>query len=157
MNKAESHNASVIVGDVPVSIQVKKMENGERRTILVFEKGLSVIITEAVSWGSAEDYPWQDGHVHHGLTESYTLISGWAIFLQVQEGGSLIKRTLDVPGETITFEPGVPHKVLLGPAAVISTHKFGQGVPNPDRKNNDWWPADDLFPQELLSLVPGSE
>lgn len=122
----------------------KFMENGEVRTRLVVSDGTRMSHTEMCDYDiSAGDLPWQDAHLHQGLIEQYTLIEGWAYF--ISEYDAAVTSHCTRIGETIKFAPGVPHVVLLGPNAKITTVLFGTPVPNPERKGEDWWPADNMF------------
>lgn len=120
----------------------KEMANGEIRNRLVFATGNRVSETVAEEWGlEGEMYPWQDAHFHRGQTEYYLLTQGWVIFL-FEEKGALYHIRPSV-GHMISFPPRTAHTVLLGTGAVMVTLLTGQSVGNPDRKNEDWWPAVD--------------
>ncbi len=110
-----------------------------------FSDGPTTAVTQAADWtpDDVSELPWQDPHFHVGLTEVYTLMSGWAQFIWLQPNIGVSR--LDVPGTTITFQPGTPHLVLLGPNAEISTTLFGEKVGNPDQNNSDWWPVKESF------------
>ena len=56
---------------------------------------------------------------------------------------------MEESGQTITFEPGVPHLVLPGPKSILFTVTYGDAVPNPDRGNNDWWPVERDFSKRV--------
>ena len=137
----------------------KVMENGEERTRIIFPGGMSISTTVADDWSpQLKVMPWQDPHFHGGyvaeggLTEVYTQVEGWSAYIWQGENGVLARVILDKAGETINFKPRVPHRVLLGPKAAISTQVFGVPVGNPDRKNNDWWPAQDDFMRKVTAI-----
>jgi hypothetical protein len=123
----------------------KTMPNGEERTRMRFAVGPATVITRSSDWKPKDgtELPWQEAHYHAGLTEVYTLISGWAQFIWLNPNVGVSR--LDTPGTTLTFQRGVPHLVLLGPGAEISTLLFGLSVPNHERGNNDWWPVAENF------------
>jgi len=140
----------VKVTEGEINITEKYMANGEVRKRVKYPGGTSFSLTKAADWKPEDGLPWQDAHCHKGLTEVYTLLSGIIVFIHRKD----IKQSkfsmdwLNVPGQTIAFNPLNYHVVLLGPNAVISTQLFGSGVPNSNRKNNDWWPADENFMKE---------
>lgn len=135
-----------------VAFTRKVMENGEIRERVKFPDGTSISQTTAENWPlDTPDLPWQDPHSHGGLVEVYTLIKGLAAFIW-KDGKAPSCLLLREPGATISFLPQVPHLVLLGPEARISTLLFaGPGGPmsNPYRKGNDWWPASLEFVREI--------
>lgn len=123
----------------------KVMPNGEVRTRMRFSDGTITTITEAADWkpDDASELPWQEAHCHLGLTEVYTLLGGWAQFISLKP--NICVSRLEVPGTTVTFDPYISHVVLLGPKAKIHTLLFGEKVPNSEKNNSDWWPAEDDF------------
>jgi hypothetical protein len=122
----------------------KYMENGEIRTRLVLPDGTRLSYTEMCDYGAfSGNLPWQEAHLHKGLTEQYTLVDGWAYFIFEHDAAATSFCTK--VGQTIQFAPGVPHMVVLGPKAKLITQLFGTPVPNPERKDSDWWPADSTF------------
>lgn len=131
----------------------KVMPNGEERTRIRFATGHATVITRSPDWKpkAGAELPWQEAHYHAGLTEVYTLISGWAQFIWLNPNVGVSR--LDTPGTTLTFQRGVSHLVLLGPSAEISTLLFGLGVPNYERSNNDWWPA----PEDFFAKIEGKK
>ncbi len=134
----------------------KKMDNGEVRTRVKYKNGFSISGTESSYWSPGDNgYPWQDSHFHVGLIEVYTQIEGWSVYIFQDPISNVIEsRILKNSGDTIVFRPGVPHSVLLGPGAIISTQLFGEPVGNPDRKNNDWWPVSDEYTESAKTLFP---
>ncbi len=131
----------------------KVMSNGEIRTRMVFTNGVSVSQTKAENWSAGlGDMPWQDAHYHGGLIEVYTNIEGISVYVWQEEGGSVLHSILEEPGETLVFKARVPHIVLLGPKARISTLLFGDPVGNSGRKNNDWWPVADDFIKSTVEV-----
>ena len=123
----------------------KVMPNGEERTRMRFATGPATVITRSPDWkpNDGNDLPWQEAHYHEGLTEVYILMRGWAQFIWLNPKAGVSR--LEVPGTTLTFQPRIPHLVLLGPGAEISTLLFGLSVPNYERNNNDWWPVPKNF------------
>jgi hypothetical protein len=120
----------------------KQMPNGEERRRLVTPYGSRMIETKAPHWDPLADvFPWQDAHLHKGLTEHYIINTGWVDFLFL-EGDQSAWQILSA-GQHIVFPPLVPHVVLMGPDAVMVTVTQGNPVGNPDRNNEDWWPFDD--------------
>ncbi len=122
----------------------KLMPNGEER-ISITIGDTKISITRAPTWKLAEQVPlpWQEAHLHKGLTETYQLVSGWIGIIWFE--GSVHQTILREPGEVRVFKPMVPHLVILGPAAEIITSSFGIPVPNPDKKGNDWWDVEAGF------------
>lgn len=123
----------------------KAMPNGEERRRVRFFGGPSISVTKELDWKpSRESLPWHDAHFYGGLTKTYILISGWVYFLWTDP--NVKARCMDEGGQTITFEPGVPHLVLPGPLSEILTSKYGDPLFNPNHpKKNDWWPVEEDF------------
>ncbi len=120
------------------------MPNGEVRTRLRIIDGPTTTVTKGPDWlPGNEPLPWQDGHYHRGLWETYTLVSGWVYFVLIDQ--NVKTSCLEKLGQTLTFKPSVQHLVLPGPKSVMLTSTYGDEVRNPDRGNNDWWPVDDAF------------
>jgi hypothetical protein len=141
----------------------KVMKNGEKRSRLKLPDGTSVSKTIAKKWSAAtKNMPWQDAHFHGGrakqggLVEVYTQLSGWSVYVW-KDRFTLYYQLSDQPGEEITFEPRVQHVVLLGPQAIIKTHRSGTPVGNPSRKGNDWWPATASFKQNAKGIIQDIE
>lgn len=132
----------------------KVMDNGEIRSRIKMPDGTIVTHTKAKDWSlGVREMPWQTAHLHEGLTEVYTQMEGWSAYIwkDGKDGNEKLFLTiLRDPGVTVTFLPQVPHVVLLGPNAFISTQLFGDTVGNPNRKGNDWWPVTEEFAQELI-------
>ena len=109
-----------------------------------FSDGPTASITTQIDWiPDSETLPWQDAHYHQGLFETYTLVRGWVYLLWIDP--NVKTRCMNQRGQTITFEPGIPHLVLPGPKSMILTTTYGDSVANPDRGNNDWWPVEENF------------
>ena len=113
---------------------------------MVFPNGLSVSSTELSYYevNSRDKLPWQTPHHHRGKTEVYVLLSGWAAFVWT-DADQAKWGIISEPGEAMAFTPGCDHNVLLGPDSHIGTMIFGEPVGNPDRNDNDWWPAPEGF------------
>jgi hypothetical protein len=125
------------------SFTYKKMGNGEERRRVVFPAGTRVSETIAADWNPVPGmFPWQDAHYHEGLTEHYFVQHGWVGFL-FETNGKLQWKKVEA-GSHICFDPKVPHAVLMGPKSVMATILVGISIGNPDRKNDDWWPAADF-------------
>jgi mannose-6-phosphate isomerase-like protein (cupin superfamily) len=118
----------------------KVMPNGETRTRLKFKTGLISTVTQMPEWKWEDGIPWQEAHFHKGLTERYVVLSGWmAYVLEVVPAGYTPHQVR--AGELITFGSGQEHLILLSPGAVVLTTLMGNPVGNPERENQDWWPA----------------
>lgn len=136
----------------------KVMENGEVRYRFMSGGGLSFSKTIASDWVITDDMPWQNPHRHgslcqvNGSVEVYTQVSGW-LFYVFEEGLEMHFGFLDCQGETITFQPGVEHIVLLGPKAVISTQRFSSEL----YQKNDWYPASEDFVSNFQKIKQGLE
>lgn len=123
----------------------KTMPGGEERRRIRFFAGPSASVTKELDWKPSNGpLPWHDAHFYAGLTKTYVLVSGWVYLLWADP--NVKTRCMDEGGQTITFEPGVPHLVLPGPMSVIMTAKYGDPLFNPDHPNkNDWWPVGEDF------------
>lgn len=122
----------------------KTMPNGEERRRIHFSDGPTASITTQINWvPDGEPLPWQAAHYHMGLFETYLLVSGWVYVVWIDQ--NVKTSCLKEPGQTLTFKPAIQHLVLPGPKSVILTSTYGDLVPNPDRGNNDWWPAEEDF------------
>jgi len=118
--------------------------SGRIQTQVETSDGTLLVYTEMSDYDMyAGSLPWQEPHTHRGLTESYTLIDGWIHFIYGL--GTTSSCHFTESGQTIRFLPRVPHVVLLGPKAKLSTVCFGTPIPNPERNGIDWWPADNVF------------
>lgn len=126
-----------------VQLKAKEMPNGELRRQVQFE-GIPAHIT----FTEADQGGWQESHLHKGLTEVYTIVAGGARFVVRSSG------VVDLAqGMTITIKPGDSHNVALARGAVMSTLVFGEPVGNPDKKGNDWWPADEEFDRWMKEVI----
>ena len=140
----EDHKGSL------ADLTVKVMPTGERRFRMrpkgVIAMTTSVILTKAPLWGAEDTSPWQQAHLHHGVTEHYQLVVGWALYVSLVDREIILTpQTLSEP-RLVVFPPGIPHNVLLGPGAEIVTVQSGVSIGNPDRNHEDWWsPADDFI------------
>jgi hypothetical protein len=136
----------------------KRMPNKEIRTRMMLGPDYSVGITEMPDWKWEDGLPWAKEHLHKGRAQKYSIIAGWALIMKYVGSGDeksplnimLIQR----PGykTDLDVEPGVPHRVLLGPRSILSTTKYGKRIRNKKKKGYDWWPsrkiADKLGPDE---------
>lgn len=125
----------------------KLMPNGEARSRIVFDDGLATIVTRMPEWmWEGGVLPWQECHCHKGLTETYTILQGWAIVVEhdriFDERQSPMYRGLvmsSADNEIVKIYPGESHIVLLGPGAVLQTVLTGMPIGNPDKGGQDWW------------------
>ena len=134
----------------------KVMPNGEARTRMQFQEGPATCVTTGPDWLPGNNpLPWQEAHFHHGLLETYVLVCGWVYLLWIDP--NVKTRCMDEPGQTITFEPGVPHIVLPGPNSVILSSTYGDTFPNPDRGYKDWWPVKKSFSKQAKAEIAIAE
>ena len=145
----------VVLGDAQVT--GNHMDNDEYRLRIKLH-GTRVSLTLMPPWDLMGDSPWQEEHFHKGLTEHYVVLVGWAVFIYADKDRTQIECKLIQAGSrpsTISFGPGEPHRVLLGPGTIISTRVEGEKVPNPSRKQEDWWPSSVTasFPFNIVSTL----
>lgn len=118
----------------------KVMPNGETRTRMKLNDGPTTTITEIPRWKWSECVPVQEGHFHRGLTEIYVVLKGWMLYV-----GPVVPAGYEIQvverHRMVTFTPGEPHLILLGPDAVIQTTTTGSRMCNLDRLGQDWWPV----------------
>ncbi len=136
--------------EIPLGFAVwkrKVMPNGEQRLSLTLTSGQKVSVTTMRQWNPAEEMPWQEAHYHQGLEETYYILEGEAWFIWM-EGELVMHRHLTEPHQPLVFQPSMPHLVILAPDAEILTIQTGAGVGNPERNNNDWFPASSEFHEQ---------
>ncbi len=56
-------------------------------------------------------------------------------------------------GDVFTSSCGVDHNVYMPDGAVIHTVQRGTPIGNPEKKNNDWYPADPMFEKWAKGLT----
>lgn len=128
-----------IIPGYSIDFTRKVMPNGEERERIKYPDGSTLITTKQGPWES--DVPWQPGHQHIGRFENYILLKGFMLFVfQLGPYDRIETRYYEKAGDSISFNPPVPHMVLLGAHTIIKTLQFGDPIGNPDRKNDDWWP-----------------
>lgn len=139
-NKA-SHRKEVDAGFA--RLVQKTMPFGGVRTWMIVSNRLAVGFTQMPLWKWEEKIPWQVEHLHKGKHERYTLIKGWALVVKYVDGINLLIMLMDHPGcqTYLEVEPNIPHRVLLGPGAIISTVTYGSSVGNKKAGGEDWWPS----------------
>ena len=135
----------------------KVMPNGEVRTRMKLPDGLSTTITHMPNWKWEDDIPWQEAHFHKGLTEDYLVLAGWVCIMVLSDNDVSYVRCLHhhyVPNAKahVRIDSGIPHCVLLGPDAVLSTVIRGVSIGNASKNGNDWWPYHGF--EKIISRVP---
>lgn len=134
--------------ELDLQLVQKVMENGEERTSL---RSGDHSVTKTVA---GSDGGWQNAHFHKGLSETYVVILGrmGTAFVCPRDGVPYTK--LYYPGKGVdsvcTFGPNVRHNVFLFPGSMIYTVKHGEPIGNPEKKENDWWPAEKHFSEWSL-------
>lgn len=125
-----------------IDVSGKAMETGERRARLK-AFGLTSNITDR----TAEDCKpgWQDAHFHKGMWEVYTCAVGRIALVVMPKGPGMHSVTVCNPGESLHIDALAEHNVYVFEGAKFFCNQFqfdnSEGVGNPDRKGNDWWPA----------------
>lgn len=122
------------------------MDNGEQRYSVRMPDGSAWILTIAGETGG-----WQNAHYHKGVRETYVVQSGWMAFASITDEG---KYLIDIyqSGDVVSSQPLQNHNVYLPAGAVIHTVKHGQAIGNPDKKGNDWFPANSTFDEWTKGL-----
>lgn len=129
-----------------VELTGKVMDNGQtRRRVRMGDVAVTITTTEVAGW--------EESHLHRGLRESYTVIKGRMgfSFESLEEDGERGVMLLE-PGDTVSSNPGAAHNVYLYAGTTIGVFVYGEPVGNPDKKGNDWWPAQDDFDAWSKSL-----
>jgi hypothetical protein len=94
---------------------------------------------------------WQEAHWHGGLLEHYWVLSGKIGYVmrvsEFQKTPYFTHGVIDASSGPFSFLPGDVHNIFPGPDAEFVTIQQYRGttLPNPDRKGEDWWPADEAF------------
>jgi hypothetical protein len=148
---------------IGAKFKYKEMPNGEKRYSIALSSGVEWILTIAGPAGG-----WQNAHYHGGpdalvrvneesgvpgVQEHSFVASGWMAYAyNATPGECLVEVDILRPGMSVTSIPGEEHNIYLLAGAVIHTIKFGEPVGNPNRGNNDWWPASQAFDEATKAL-----
>lgn len=136
-----------------VDLTFKPMPSGEQRFRMRPKTGLytsSVILTVADPIQDDGSYPgWQQAHSHKGTIEFYSVIYGQIGIVRVTQNG-VIGYVVEAGENTQCFKLGDVHNILPGASAEFLTWQTidEEGVGNPERQGNDYWPAGDSFDSE---------
>lgn len=133
----------------------RKMPNREIRTQMRLGPDYSVGITEMPDWKWEDGVPWEEEHLHRGRWQKYSILNGWALVMKLVGSGEdkspIFIMLIQRPGykTDLDVEPGVPHRVLLGPGSILSTTKYGNGkrIRNKKKKGSDWWASEHISKQ----------
>jgi mannose-6-phosphate isomerase-like protein (cupin superfamily) len=120
-----------------ITTSAQRMDNGEiRARLMVGASGY--IWTESPK---DQKPTWQNAHYHMGVRETYIVERGMMAMVEQARDGS---RTMQLykQYDVVTTMPSVAHNVYLFPGSAIHTVKHGTAVPNPERGDADWYPAD---------------
>lgn len=138
--------------DFPVSTPIGVVElagkpmpdSGQFRFRVRHPDGVTFHLTHAGPKGA-----WEGSHFHKGLYETYTVINGCMAlaFQDPYDDDSACQIKLFEPGESVTTIREETHNVYLYANTVIAVVGYGTAIGNPDRNNNDWWPASADFEQ----------
>lgn len=90
-------------------------------------------------------------HFHKGLQEIYVVHFGCLKIFYIN--GNYYKLDILTPEKKQIFvaKPNVPHAVAQGSFAVFTVQTVGIPISNPERNNNDWYPATDEFSKKALN------
>lgn len=131
-----------------VFLTEKQMSNGETRVRARLHEHAVLTITTAAEGG------WQEAHFHKGLCEIYVPLEGSKMVLAVRDDRGKTSFDLCEGFRPHIVLPKRHHNVYLPAGATIATMIVGEPVGNPDRKGNDWYPADERFAEWVGGLRP---
>jgi hypothetical protein len=145
------------LGGINLSATFKQMSSFERRWRL---RPLRFDLeTFAMHLTKVPVSKWQEAHWHGGLLEHYWVISGKVGYVmqvsEFQDTPHFEYGVMDAADGPFSFLPGDVHNILPGLGAEFVTIQQYRGtiLPNPDRKGEDWWPADEAFNASVQSFM----
>lgn len=137
-----------------VDATFKPMNSGEQR-LRMRPKGLDLSTRSLhLTLATQESAGWQGGHLHHSGIESYHRIKGVFGWVSRLPNGVTRHGIIWAECEHVSFEPEATHDIFTSAGAEFVTWQVqvGEMTPNKNRSGDDWWPADELFNPDVLTL-----